>query len=77
MDIEIREFSKRLKKLRIKRSMTQFDLSVRTGIDCSVISKLENNKTKPSVIHIILICNEFNVKADWLLFGTTDLTDKE
>lgn len=38
-----------LKELRLKKGLTQKELAERIGMERSIITKIENGKTKPSV----------------------------
>lgn len=57
----------RLKLLRGKFS--QAAIAERLGIPQTTWSNYEKNKNKPDFALLDLICREFEVSADWLLFG--------
>jgi len=43
------ELSKRIKELRIKKGLTQTDLSEKSGISLRTIQRIENNEVSPSI----------------------------
>lgn len=60
-------FGERLKKLREKRSMSQFKLSLKAEISQCVISWYETNKVQPTLYNIERLCKALNVSATELL----------
>lgn len=60
-------YSKRIRELRQKMGLTQPEFANRIGTTKNQISKYELNKEPIPVKHIVSICEEFNVSADWLL----------
>ena len=48
-------------------STTQFAKRINMSQPC--VAKWSNGLIYPSVFAICVICREFNVSADWLLFG--------
>jgi len=61
------DFGNRLKTLRIKKEMTQAQLSERLGLTKSVISAYETGLRLPSYDVLIQIARTFNVSTDYLL----------
>jgi len=64
-------FGQRLHLLRKQSGATQVDLSELLGVTKTQISDLENGKTTTSLARLCLLCDYFNVSADYLL-GRTD-----
>lgn len=60
-------FSKRLKELRIKNNLTQFQLAEILNVSGSTITMYENSKRTPDINTIIKISIYFNVSIDYLL----------
>ncbi|HBF44270.1 MAG TPA: hypothetical protein DDW16_01320 [Clostridiales bacterium] len=58
---------KRIKELRIEKNVTQKELAKSLNLTQDSISLWENNKRIPDTMYIILLCNYFNVSADYLL----------
>ena len=57
----------RILDLRRKHRMTQAEFAKCIFLTTPVVSQWERGKRFPSCEAIILICNTFNVSADWLL----------
>lgn len=68
-------FGQRLKNLRCSRKMTQTDLAAVLSVTKTQISDLENAKTTTSLEKLVLLCEYFEVSADYLL-GLSDLPDQ-
>ena len=62
-------FGERLRNLRVSSGLTHREISEKTGISSGNFSKYESGKVKPSVEVLALLCQLFNVSADWFLFG--------
>lgn len=60
-------YAKRIRQIRQELGLTQPEFAMRLGTTKNQISKYELNKEPIPVKHIIKICDEFNVSADWLL----------
>lgn len=60
-------YAQRIRELRQHNSLTQPQFADRIGTTKNQISKYELNKEPIPVKHIIKICEEFCVSADWLL----------
>ena len=69
----------KLKKLRIKRGLTQQTVADALGISRSVYSQYENNEREPSLRRIISISRFFMVSLDYLCSNDAriqvDITD--
>lgn len=63
------EFKDRLKKLRIKQSLTQAELSYKTGISNGMIGLLEVGERNPSKKTLKKLAAFFNVTVDFLETG--------
>ena len=61
---------KLLRKELLKMSMEIFGEKI--GVSKSAISKLESGENKPSEQTIKLICDKFNVRKEWLIYGDGD-----
>ncbi len=61
------DFGIRLKELRIKKGLTQEQLSELLGVTKSVVSYYESNKRAPSPEVLVAISHIFHVSADYLL----------
>ena len=60
------ELSERLKELRIKRGLSQYDLAKRLGVSKSTISMIEVGSRQPSIEMMETLCDYFNVSMDYL-----------
>lgn len=55
-----------IRKMRLKKDITQQQLSDITGISVSQISEYENDKVQPSVTNLWLIANALSCRVDSL-----------
>ena len=60
-------FGERLKELRLSKNLTQTALANQTGISQSAINKWELGQRKITQDYIVILCEYFNVSADYLL----------
>ena len=60
-------FGERLKMLRQKRNMSQFEISLKSEIPQCLISWYETNRVKPTLEKIKCLCVSLNVSATELL----------
>lgn len=60
-------YAQRIREIRQIHNLTQPQFAERIGTTKNQISKYELNKEPIPVKHIIKICKEFCVSADWLL----------
>ena len=60
-----------LRKMREDKKMTQLELSLKVGIDQSLLSKFERNERRPSFEHLLILAEFFNTSVDYLM----DITD--
>lgn len=63
--------SKRLKELRAEKKISQTQLATLVGISRTAYANYEQGTREPSIDVIILLCNFFDVPADYLI-GRTD-----
>ena len=63
----------RLKKIRLEKGLTQLQVQMKTGIDQSDYSKIEQGLRYPTVEQLIILSELFGTSVDYLL----DLTDVE
>ena len=59
-----------LKKLRIKKGLTQIGMQMKTGIDQGLISKYEREERVPPTETLILLADFFDVSIDYILCRT-------
>lgn len=59
----------RLLALRQSSKLTLQELSDKTGVSRSNLSKYEKDTVKPTVDAIVKLCDFFDVSSDWLLRG--------
>lgn len=71
------EFCERLKSLRIKRGMTQKELSKQLKVSIVSIGHWESGEKNPSMSAIISLAKIFGVTTDYLLGVSIDCTDDE
>ncbi|MDR3263074.1 MAG: helix-turn-helix domain-containing protein [Clostridiales bacterium] len=60
-------FSNRLKELRMYHGMTLQQIAKLVNVSHVSYLHWEQGKTEPSISTILLLCNIFNVSADYLL----------
>lgn len=63
------DFGKRLNKIRIQADMISAELALLLDIKENRLLDIMNGKNEPTLEEIKKICENFNVTADWLLFG--------
>lgn len=63
----------KLKKIRLEKGLTQLQVQMKTGIDQSDYSKIEQGLRYPTVEQLIILSELFGTSVDYLL----DLTDAE
>lgn len=71
------EEKKSFKQLREEKSISQLELSQKTGLSAAIISKYENGLTKPRGSNLILIANALNVSVDQLTESINYIEPKE
>ncbi|MHB1454990.1 MAG: helix-turn-helix domain-containing protein [Saccharofermentanales bacterium] len=65
--VNYKAIGKRIKIVRIKRSMAQEKLAEKTGLSTQHMSNIENGNTKSSLPTIIRIANALSITVDELL----------
>lgn len=70
------EFGKKLKKLRIERKEKQEVLAAVLGVSIAQISEMENGNKTTTLEKFALICEHYNVSADYLLGFQEEIKDK-
>lgn len=61
------EFYQRIREQREDRDLNQTEVGERTGMTQRKISRLENNATQPTTTEIKILCEFYNLSADYLL----------
>ena len=69
MQFNMIECGKRIKELRLCRSMTQEQLALKLGIHTMTLSNLENGRRSSSIDLLIDIAQAFDVTLDYLILG--------
>lgn len=60
-------FASRVKKARSDIGFTQREVEKETGISQSKLAKLETGKLEPDLETLGILCEFYNISADWLL----------
>ena len=60
-------FSKRLKKIREEKKLSQADLAKKAGLQPAAISHFETGQRKPSFDNLKRLVNALNISIDYLL----------
>lgn len=60
--------NERIKKIRSELNLTMDRFGEKIGLKKSAISHMESGKSNPSNQTINLVCKEFNVNKEWLLY---------
>ena len=60
------ELSERLRELRMKRGLSQYELAKKLGVSKSTISMIEVGSRQPSIELMEMLCDYFNVSMDFL-----------
>lgn len=64
---EIKKIGKKIKKLRLKKGLTQLDLAVACNFEESSIGRLENGNTNPTIKTLLKVLNALGIKLYELL----------
>lgn len=59
--------SKRIKELRKENNLSAKQLAKKIGVSDATIIRWENAKMSPKAEYIVLLCDFFNVSADYIL----------
>jgi len=65
-------FGDRLKKLRLEHDEKQEDLGEALGLGKAQVSEMERGKKTTTIEKFALICEHYNVSADYMLGRTDD-----
>lgn len=65
-------FGDRLKKIRLEHDEKQEDLGEALGLGKAQVSEMERGKKTTTIEKFALICEHYNVSADYLLGRTDD-----
>lgn len=60
-------FAHKLKMVLEEKGLLQKDLSDKTGLTETTISRYINGSRTPNIENLYLICDALDIKADWLL----------
>ena len=63
------DFGKRLNKVRVQTDMISAELAMLLDIKENRLLDIMNGKNEPTLEEVKKICENFNVTADWLIFG--------
>lgn len=61
------EIGKRIKELRVSKSMTQEDLAFKLGVSTQAVSRWETSITYPDITLLPILANMFDMTVDYLL----------
>lgn len=61
------EISKKLRKIRILRNLTQHQVASLTGIGYKTINNYENGASKPDIDKLSKLCYVYDISADYFL----------
>ena len=67
------EFKTRLYDLRKQRDLTQYELAQSIGVNKQTVSQYERGVRRPDLETLSILCDYFNVSADYIL-GKADVT---
>lgn len=65
-------FAKRLRELRLKKRLTQTQLSAYLGYGYTAVANYESGRNEPSLRDVARLCQVFDVSADYLI-GISDV----
>lgn len=68
-----KDVGNRVKKIRLRKGLSQEQFGELLGIKKAAVSKIENGENSLSRSNSLSICRQFNVNEDWLLHGTGDM----
>ncbi len=67
MTDDVKKLGQNLKRIRIKKNITQVEISKKLGVDRSFVSNLENAKTNPTLATITNLAQALGVSTNELL----------
>ena len=62
-----RTLIKALRKLRVDRGLRQADVGAKLGLSADWVGKIENGEIRLDILHLVLLCRVYEVKADVLV----------
>lgn len=65
--------NERIKEIRTALGLNQESFGAKLGIKKAAVSRIESGAVNLTEANIILICEKFNVRRDWLLNGTGEM----
>ncbi len=67
MKEDVKKLGENLKRIRIKKDITQVEIAKKLGVDRSFVSNLENAKTNPTLATITSLAQALGVSTNELL----------
>ena len=67
MKDDVKKLGENLKRIRIKKNITQVEIAKKLGVDRSFVSNLENAKTNPTLATITNLAQALGVSTNELL----------
>lgn len=74
--LDNRAIAKRIKEVRTYFKLRQEDFAIVIGIRQPTLAQFESGEIIIKDKYIKLICSEFNVKREWLLYGNGDMLNE-
>lgn len=68
----MKNFGKRLRRLRKERGLTQDDIAAAIGVSRQIISRWERNEAVPKAGNLTALADTLGISADYLLHGKTN-----
>lgn len=68
-----KEIGKRIKKIRLRKGLSQEKFGEIIGVKKAAISKIENGENSLSKRNLETICYKFNINEDWIKTGLGDI----
>lgn len=67
------EIGTRVKKVRLRKGISQEQFGEIIGIKKAAVSKIENGENSLSTGNLLAICRQFNVNKEWLINGNGEM----
>ena len=67
MTDDVKKLGENLKRIRIKKNITQVEIAKKLGVDRSFVSNIENAKTNPTLATITSLAQALGVSTNELL----------
>lgn len=67
MTDDVKKLGENLKRIRVKKNITQVEIAKKLGVDRSFVSNLENAKTNPTLATITNLAQALGVSTNELL----------